>query len=97
VVARTVRSLCDGEWEHGKGIRIETLDNPGWALALELDGTDLEEGTFETISIRRTEDDWVDCRIEGSEFRGFCGPNNLQEVLEVLQRWVEQVRLSGGG
>jgi hypothetical protein len=22
-------SRCDGEWEHGYGISIETLDNPG--------------------------------------------------------------------
>ena len=23
---------CDGDWEHDLGIRIETLDNPGWAV-----------------------------------------------------------------
>jgi len=22
---------CDGAWEHGFGITIETIDNPGWA------------------------------------------------------------------
>ena len=23
---------CDGDWEHGKGIRIGTLSNPGWFI-----------------------------------------------------------------
>ncbi|WP_203237204.1 Imm53 family immunity protein [Streptomyces gilvosporeus] len=25
-------SQCDGGWEHEYGIRIETLDNPGWSV-----------------------------------------------------------------
>ena len=23
---------CDGEWEHGFGVTIATLDNPGWSV-----------------------------------------------------------------
>src|SRR5260221_4160816 len=26
------RSQCNGEWEHGEGITIGTLDNPGWSI-----------------------------------------------------------------
>ena len=29
---RWFASHCDGDWEHDLGIRIETLDNPGWAM-----------------------------------------------------------------
>lgn len=29
-------SQCNGDWEHGYGVSIETLDNPGWSLKIEL-------------------------------------------------------------
>jgi len=25
---------CDGDWEHGFGPEIETIDNPGWRLKI---------------------------------------------------------------
>ncbi|BFV59917.1 hypothetical protein KCMC57_up50210 [Kitasatospora sp. CMC57] len=33
---------CDGDWEHEYGIRIETLDNPGWSVEVDLEGTGLD-------------------------------------------------------
>jgi hypothetical protein len=33
---------CDGKWEHSYGVRIETLDNPGWQITVDLNGTGLE-------------------------------------------------------
>lgn len=32
---------CDGDWEHCYGIKIETLDNPGWCIDIDLIGTNL--------------------------------------------------------
>lgn len=80
-------SLCDGEWEHGSGIRLETLDNPGWAIFVGVEGTDLEGKAFQPISVRRTETDWIDCRIEGTVFRAFCGASNLDEMIQILRDW----------
>lgn len=28
--------LCDGEWEHQNRIRIETIDNPGWSIEIDI-------------------------------------------------------------
>ncbi len=36
---------CDGEWEHGYGVSIDTIDNPGWRLRVELADTALQEMT----------------------------------------------------
>ena len=33
-------SQCDGDWEHENQIRIETLDNPGWDIVIDLSGTE---------------------------------------------------------
>ncbi|MFF7251477.1 Imm53 family immunity protein [Embleya sp. NPDC008237] len=35
-------SMCDGDWEHEYGIRLETVDNPGWDLTVDISETDLE-------------------------------------------------------
>lgn len=29
---------CDGVWEHAHGIKIDTLDNPGWTVHVDLEG-----------------------------------------------------------
>ena len=31
---------CNGDWEHGSGIHIDTLDNPGWSITINLEDTD---------------------------------------------------------
>lgn len=28
---------CDGDWEHQNGVKIETTDNPGWSVKIDLD------------------------------------------------------------
>ena len=33
------RKHCGGDWEHQHGVELGTLDNPGWRLAVDLEGT----------------------------------------------------------
>jgi len=35
------RGQCDGDWEHSYGVKIETLDNPGWLVTIDLTDTTL--------------------------------------------------------
>jgi len=44
------QTQCDGDWEHGHGVRIESLDNPGWMVVIELAGTPLEGKEFPDTS-----------------------------------------------
>ena len=30
------KTNCDGDWEHSYGITLQTLDNPGWHLTVDL-------------------------------------------------------------
>ena len=46
---------CDGDWEHGAGITVGTLDNPGWYATVYVDGTDLEGAPFEPLEAERSE------------------------------------------
>lgn len=78
---------CDGDWEHGYGIRINTLDNPGWSVSINLQGTELEDKNFKPVEIDRNDLDWIYCRVEDRTFRGAGGTMNLEELLMVFRQW----------
>jgi hypothetical protein len=81
------KSNCDGDWEHGYGIRIETLDNPGWIIKIDLTDTPLEDKFFPTIFENKGDLDWVDCRVEGVLFIGDGDPDKLEYLIEVFRSW----------
>jgi hypothetical protein len=81
-------SACDGCWEHQYGIRIDTLDNPGWLLHIDLRNTPRHKH-FEPIDIKRSQNDWIVCKIENGCFEGFGGPLNLSEIIRVFVDWAE--------
>jgi len=94
---------CDGEWEHGFAITIETLDNPGWSVKICLEGTGLEFAQFETVKTKVSESDWVLCRIVERQkglphssnyrrFEGFGGSFNLPDILKTFRTWAETRR-----
>ncbi|MEU0544681.1 immunity 53 family protein [Nocardia sp. NPDC005978] len=78
---------CDGDWEHGWGVRIETLDNPGWLVEINLEQTDLEDQKYPRQQIDRSEHDWVHAWTAGQTFRLACGPRNLTEALALFRVW----------
>ena len=45
---------CDGSWEHDYGIKIDTLDNPGWYLEIDLTDTPLQDVPFEKSKTNTT-------------------------------------------
>lgn len=72
---RWYRSQCDGDWEHGAGVEIATLDNPGWTIGVSLSGTALESRPFERIKSERT-DDWLHAWVEDDVWNAAAGPMN---------------------
>jgi hypothetical protein len=68
------RSQCNGDWEHEYGISVETLDNPGWHLRIDLADTPLDKKNFEPIKIEKSETDWFACKVSDHKFEGFGGP-----------------------
>ena len=80
---------CDDEWEHGEGIRIETLDNPGWQVKIDLADTAVAGQDLPALKLERSEHDWYMIRRERDTFIAACGPLNLGEVLYLFRRWVQ--------
>jgi hypothetical protein len=77
-------SNCNGDWEHSSGIKIATLDNPGWSIDINLTDTSMEKVGFTTLKIDRTGNDWVDCFIKDYNFFARGGPQNLNEMLRIF-------------
>ena len=88
----------DGEWEHGAGITIKTIDNPGWSMTIQVEGTELESASFEPVKTDVSETDWVRCRVAEREqgkpltyrrFEAHGGASNLNDIIGVFRTWVE--------
>lgn len=80
-------SNCDGDWEHQYGVRIETIDNPGWSLEIDLVDTKLAARAFVPARVERTPSDWYSCRVADDQFTAACGPRNLTEVISFFLDW----------
>ncbi|TJZ98306.1 immunity 53 family protein [Actinacidiphila oryziradicis] len=78
---------CDGDWEHEWGVRIATLDNPGWTVEIDLEETDLEEREYPRQDVNRSTQDWVRTWTAEKTFHAACGPRNLTEALTLFRTW----------
>jgi Immunity protein 53 len=89
------RSQCDDEWEHSFGVKIDTLDNPGWAVTIDLRETHLQDKSFPPRSYGAIADnlaeseDWIDCKVEEKKFKGAGGPGKLEEILATFLAWAK--------
>ncbi len=85
-------SQCDGDWEHEYGIKIETVDNPGWYVVINLVGTECEGCSFSSIQVDIDERNWYFCLIRNNNFESSCGPYYLTKVLQIFRDWVENCK-----
>lgn len=76
---------CDGDWEHEYGVRVETIDNPGWHVSVDLAGTAFEDLYVAQTRVDRTEQDWFHVRTRDGRLEGYGGPGNLIESLQQFE------------
>jgi hypothetical protein len=77
----------DGDWENSSGVEIGTLDNPGWFVRINLEGTELYLRPFEEVRQDHTPVDWISCRVRNGMFEGFGGPLCLERLLLTFIEW----------
>ncbi len=83
------KSNCNGDWEEYYGIKIQTIDNPGWHVEIDITETDCEKKSFNTIDIDNSDDDWVKCEVIEGKFSGFGDKSKLSFILGQFKEWVE--------
>jgi hypothetical protein len=81
---------CNGEWEHQFGVKIETLDNPGWSITIDLEETALESREYARVDHDMGDKvSWWTCRIEENQWRAACAPGDLATVVGLFRDWAE--------
>ena len=86
---RWYQSHCNDDWEHQYGITIETLDNPGWKVKIDLKGTKAEKRTLDWVKVDRSENNWIHYRVKKFQFELACGALNLSEGLDIFLDWFD--------
>jgi hypothetical protein len=86
------RSHCNGDWEHSFGVEIQTVDNPGWFVKIDLAQTELEGKHFFAFAEGDCQSGthWVDCKVEAKKFLGAGGPGELERLLDIFLSWSEE-------
>ncbi|WP_233398547.1 immunity 53 family protein [Luteimonas sp. MC1828] len=80
---------CDGDWEHSYGIKLETLDNPGWLIYIDLADTELQDKPFTPVHRGDSDADanWLHCKVKSGKFEAAGGVPNLPDMLEAFLSW----------
>ena len=87
---------CNGEWEHGWGFKITTLDNPGIAVDINLTDTPLAAVPFEEKKDKyESETEWMICSRREDRFEGRGAPCRLEDIILEFLAWAESHQKRG--
>lgn len=90
------QSNCDEDWEHQYGVKIETLDNPGWMITIDLTWTELETKLIPEFEAQRSKHDWLFAKElknnNGRTYYTAGGPHNLEEMIQRFLDWTENAQ-----
>ncbi len=78
---------CDGVWENQFGVKIETLDNPGWLVKIDLAETALSGRPFPAARRGESAARWLECAVEEEQFVGAGGAEMLGEIVRLFLAW----------
>lgn len=67
-IEKLFNQQCDGDWEHEYGIKIETLDNPGWNVKIDLTNLNKKIPNVEWKLYENSENDWYGYKINDNCF-----------------------------
>jgi immunity protein 53 of polymorphic toxin system len=86
---------CNGDWEHEYGVTIETTDNPGWKVLVELKDTAARGAMMQPYVRNLGDDDWVRCEVKDEVFVGYGDSTKLTFILETFRRLMEGLKAPG--
>jgi hypothetical protein len=97
---RWYQEQCDDEWEHHYGVTIETLDNPGWLVKIDLQGIKPGVTSIGRVLVVVGEPPshengnqggtiWMTCEISSGKFVGSGDPTQLRAILAQFRSFVE--------
>lgn len=77
-------SNCNGDWEHSSGVKIESLDNPGWMVRLDIVGTQVEGKMLGRVIVDNSVENWLHYWSDGESIQAAGSPQRLRDALKVI-------------
>jgi hypothetical protein len=90
-LAEWLNSRANGNWEDSYGVTIESLDNPGWRIFIDLNETPYYKKNFSPVELDNGESDWLFCKVENDKFEAACSPLRLPDAIEAFKNWIESM------
>jgi len=81
---------CNGIWEHSYGVKIGTIDNPGWKLDIDVAETELASRPFLEVKRDWEVETWISCKVRNEVYLARGGPGMLDEMIRIFLNWAEQ-------
>ncbi len=75
---------ADLAFEKKQRIKVETLENPGWYIEIDLRNTYLDGVSFDMIEFDDDKNDWLQCFIRDNTFVGAGDANKLNHLLKAF-------------
>ena len=85
------KNNCNGDWEHGSGIQITTLDNPGWDVEIDISNTSIANLQVEWILNEKSKQDWYGVKIEDRKFNAAGDSGKLIFLLNLFKEMIEKI------
>ena len=91
-----LQDQCDGEWEHEQGFTLETIDNPGWRLTIDLKGVAASNDRLLIVEGDSPSaengyvggEPWLICEVKSGKFIGAGDPSQLARILQTFRTLV---------
>lgn len=83
------KEKCDGIWEHSYGIEIETLDNPGWYVKIDLNEVGCNKVKEYKFNQDEGDSNWIECFISDNVFTGCGDCCKLNDIIQIFRKWME--------
>lgn len=87
---------CNGLWEHSSGVSIESCDNPGWWVKINISETPLQNCEFtevaDGVDNKRNAFGplWLNCYVENGTWNGAGDETKLENILGLFLTWAKE-------
>ncbi len=72
-------------------INIDTIDNPGWHIRINIKATKLARRILDEINFDNGDDDWVFIKLNTGVFEGVGDKSKLVFILQFFKAWCQNV------
>lgn len=83
------KSNCNGDWEHNYGVIIETIDNPGWSVTIDIENLSIEIKDKPWQFFETKPDDWYGYKIGQGKFEASGDPEKLEFLIGLFKNIIE--------